>query len=48
MFAVDKDAAWMAETLARVHEVQGDVTSYTCDVTDAKAIAKLVADCVQQ
>ena len=48
VFAVDKNAASMDETLALVHEVQGDVTPYTCDVTDSTAIAKLVADCVEQ
>ena len=46
VFAVDKDAGSMNETLALVREVGGDATPYTCDVTDSAAIAALVAACV--
>ena len=45
VFAVDKDAAAMDETLALVREAGGDVTPYACDVTDTLAIAALVAAC---
>ena len=45
VFAVDRDAGSMDETLARVREVGGDATPYACDVTDSRAIAGLVAAC---
>ncbi|MBB1628328.1 SDR family NAD(P)-dependent oxidoreductase [Achromobacter sp. UMC71] len=46
VFAVDKDLSSMAETLDLIHAEGGDVTPYTCDVTDSEAIAALVAACV--
>src|SRR5512133_2314122 len=46
VFAVDKDAAAMEETLALVREAGGEITPHACDVTDSKAIAALVAACV--
>ncbi|SDC89855.1 hypothetical protein SAMN05216345_104363 [Cupriavidus sp. YR651] len=46
IFAVDKHAAAMEETLARVRGVQGEVEPYTCDVTDAKAVAAMAEACV--
>jgi len=48
VFAVDKDMASMDETLARVREFGGDITPYTCDVTDSQAIEGLVRACLQQ
>ena len=48
VFAVDKDAGSMEETLTRVREVGGDVTPHTCDVTDSQAIAALVAACTER
>ena len=33
VFAVDKNADAMAETLDRVHELGGTIASYACDVT---------------
>ena len=48
VFAVDKDAVSMEETLARVREVGGDAEPYACDVTDSRAIAGLVAACMQR
>ncbi len=46
VFAVDRDAGSMNETLALVREVGGDAMPYTCDVTDSAAIAALVAACI--
>ena len=43
VFAVDIDLHAMDETLALVHEADGQMTPYACDVTDSKAIAALVA-----
>jgi NAD(P)-dependent dehydrogenase (short-subunit alcohol dehydrogenase family) len=48
VFAVDKDMAAMTDTLALIKEFNGDVTPYTCDVTDSKAIQGLVAACLKQ
>lgn len=45
VFAVDRDADAMAETLERVREAGGSVTAYTCDVTDSAAVAAMVAAC---
>ena len=35
VFAVDKSADAMAETLERVREFGGEIRSYTCDVTQS-------------
>ena len=43
VFAVDKNLKAMDETLALIHRAGGEVTLYTCDVTDSRAIAALVA-----
>ena len=48
VFAVDKDMAAMTDTLALIKEFDGDVTPYTCDVTDSKAIQGLVAACLKR
>ena len=45
VFAVDKDLRAMDDTLALVREAGGDITPYACDVTDSRAIARLVAAC---
>ena len=46
IFAVDKEMASMDETLDRVREFGGDITPYCCDVTDGKAVEKLVQACL--
>jgi NAD(P)-dependent dehydrogenase (short-subunit alcohol dehydrogenase family) len=46
VFAVDRSAAPMEETLARVHEFGGRIEPYLCDVTDGAAVAAMVAACV--
>ncbi len=48
VFAVDKNLKAMDETLALIHRAGGEVTLYTCDVTDSRAIAALVAACTAQ
>lgn len=48
VFAVDKSMDAMEETLRRVREAGGDVTPYTCDVTDTAAVKAMVDACVEQ
>ena len=48
IFAVDKDMSPMKETIDLVREFGGDITPYTCDVTDNKAIASLVKACLDR
>jgi NAD(P)-dependent dehydrogenase (short-subunit alcohol dehydrogenase family) len=45
VFAVDKDPAAMAETLARVGEFSGAITAHACDVLDSQAVAAMVEAC---
>jgi NAD(P)-dependent dehydrogenase (short-subunit alcohol dehydrogenase family) len=45
IFAVDKNLQSMEETLVRVREAGGEAMPYTCDVTDSKAVAEMVAAC---
>jgi NAD(P)-dependent dehydrogenase (short-subunit alcohol dehydrogenase family) len=46
VFAVDKSAAAMEETLARVRAVQGDIELHTCDVTRSAEVQAMVKACV--
>lgn len=46
VFAVDRDAERMAETVRLVTEAGGDIETATCDVTQSDAIAGLVAACL--
>ncbi|MFT0736247.1 SDR family NAD(P)-dependent oxidoreductase [Ralstonia wenshanensis] len=48
VFAVDKSLEAMEETLRRVREAGGEVTPYTCDVTDTTAVKGMVDACVEQ
>ncbi|HBI82723.1 MAG TPA: 3-oxoacyl-ACP reductase, partial [Alcaligenaceae bacterium] len=48
VFAVDKDLRSMDETLDLVNAFKGDITPYTCDVTDSAQIKQLVAACLKQ
>jgi NAD(P)-dependent dehydrogenase (short-subunit alcohol dehydrogenase family) len=48
IFAVDKNADAMVETVARIREFGGDVTEWTCDVTSDAEVAAMVQRCVQQ
>jgi NAD(P)-dependent dehydrogenase (short-subunit alcohol dehydrogenase family) len=45
IFAVDRDAEAMTETLARVREAGGEIATHLCDVTDAAAVAAMVEAC---
>ncbi len=46
IFAVDKSADAMAETLERVRAIDGDVEAHCCDVTDAAAVNAMVDACI--
>lgn len=46
IFAVDKAAEPMKETLDRVAEFGGTIAQHLCDVTDNDAVAKMVAACL--
>lgn len=48
VFAVDKNAATMDETLERIRAFGGEVTPYTCDVTSNAEVAAMVAACVER
>lgn len=45
IFAVDKNMEAMEETVRRVKEAGGEITAYTCDVTDSAAVESMVAAC---
>jgi len=45
IFAVDKSAEAMEETVRRVREAGGTITAHTCDVTDSAAVEAMVAAC---
>ena len=46
VFAVDRDAASMTETVARAREGGGEITTHLCDVTDPEEVAAMVEACV--
>ena len=46
VFAVDRDAGRLAETVARVKDAGGDVRTHLCDVTDGAAAAAMARACV--
>lgn len=46
IFAVDRDAAAMEETVARTQSAGGTIGIHLCDVTDAASVAAMVAACV--
>ncbi|MGO4762776.1 SDR family oxidoreductase [Cupriavidus sp. 2KB_3] len=46
IFAVDKSADAMAETLERVRAIDGEVEAHCCDVTDAAAVTAMVDACI--
>jgi len=45
IFAVDKNAESMEETLKYIREAGGDVTPWTCDVTNSAEVAAMVQAC---
>lgn len=46
VFAVDRSAEPMKETLERIREANGRVASHSCDVTDSAAVAAMVKACL--
>ncbi len=46
IFAVDRDAEAMRETVARVRDGGGEIATHVCDVTDAKAVEAMVEACL--
>lgn len=46
VFAVDRASDPMKETLARIREAGGEVTSHCCDVTNNAAVAAMVKACL--
>jgi NAD(P)-dependent dehydrogenase (short-subunit alcohol dehydrogenase family) len=45
VFAVDKSADTLTETVARAQAADGDIATHLCDVTDGKQIEAMVAAC---
>ncbi len=46
VFAVDKSADAMKETLERAREAGGEITLHTCDVTDSAAVKGMIDACL--
>jgi len=46
VFAVDRDAESMRETVERTREAGGAISTHLCDATDSKAVAAMVETCV--
>src|SRR5579864_7588140 len=46
VFAVDRDADAMRETVERARESGGEIVTHVCDMTDGAAVAAMVAACV--
>jgi len=47
VFAVDRDAERLRETIARVKDAGGVIQTHLCDVTDGGAVAAMVRACVE-
>jgi NAD(P)-dependent dehydrogenase (short-subunit alcohol dehydrogenase family) len=47
VFAVDRDADSMRETIDRAREAGGEITTHLCDATDSNAVAAMVDACVE-
>jgi len=45
IWAVDRDAGRLAETLDRVRAIGGAIEAYECDVTDSTAVSEMVEAC---
>jgi NAD(P)-dependent dehydrogenase (short-subunit alcohol dehydrogenase family) len=46
VFAVDRDAEAMTETLARVAEFGGTIKPHTCNVTDSQSVKSMIDACL--
>ena len=47
VFAVDRDAGPLAETIERVAALGASIKTHHCDVTDSRAVAAMVSTCVE-
>jgi len=47
VFAVDRDASSMRETIERTREAGGEITSHLCDATDGSAVSAMVDACIK-
>src|SRR5215470_8208458 len=47
VFAVDRDADSMRETIERTREGGGEITSHLCDATDGSAVSTMVDACIK-
>src|SRR5215831_2932591 len=47
VFAVDRDADSMRETIEKTREAGGEITSYICDATDGSAVSAMVDACMK-
>ena len=45
VWAVDREAGHLEETLARVREIGGTIQAHACDVTDSAAVADMMQAC---
>ena len=48
VFAIDRDAERMDETIRLVNEAGGEIATATCDVTKSESIAASVAACIER
>ncbi len=48
IFAVDRNPASTAETVARVKDVGGEIVVHQCDVTDSGSVATMVKACIDR
>ncbi len=48
IFAVDRDAERMEETVRLVQEAGGEITTASCDVTQSESVAAMVASCMER
>jgi len=48
IFAVDRNPASAAETVARVKDVGGEIVVHQCDVTDSASVAAMVKACIDR
>src|SRR5579883_1442787 len=47
VFAVDRDADSMRETIERARNAGGEIATHLCDATDSKAVAAMVDACME-
>ena len=47
VLAVDRSEDALAETVSRIRKIQGSISTYVCDVTDARAVSAMISTCVK-